>query len=299
MNRGRRAAERSFLAALIVACLVAPSPSNAEPVAVAHLEGLAHGFVSLRDTEGKLVAEGDLIQNAVETSSGHRVTARLLFRFKDGSVRDETTVYLQRDHFRLVSNHVVQKGPTFKKPMESNIDVETGRFTVRYTEDGKEKTIDERIDMPDDLANGMMLALLKNIPRKSSKTTVSMLAVTPEPRLVKLEFIPDGDEPFFTAGHAYKAMKYAMKVNIPGLTGTLASLLGKTPPDSHFWVLGGDAPAFIKAETQLFTDGPVWRIELVSPVFSSEASAANKQSAKKRPAAAARDATRIPRSQKR
>ena len=47
----------------------------------------------------------------------------------------------------------------------------------------------------------------------------------------------------------------------------LAPLLGKQPPDSHVWILGEEAPAFVKAEQPLYLGGPLWRIELVSPVW--------------------------------
>ena len=35
------------------------------------------------------------------------------------------------------------------------------------------------------------------------------------------------------------------------------------------WILEGDAPAFIPSEQQLYPDGPLWRIELVSPAFTA------------------------------
>ena len=47
------------------------------------------------------------------------MTARLVFRFKDGSLSDETAVYSQRGRFRLLTDHVVQKGPSFSKPLGS------------------------------------------------------------------------------------------------------------------------------------------------------------------------------------
>jgi hypothetical protein len=58
-----------------------------------------------------------------------------------------------------------------------------------------------------------------------------------------------------------------LKVNIGGLKGLLAPLIGKQPPDSHVWILDGEAPAFVKSEQPLFQGGPVWRIELVSPAW--------------------------------
>ena len=48
------------------------------------------------------------------------------FRFKDGSIYEETTVFL--------SDHVLQKGPTFQKPMETQIDAASGEVTVRQIE---------------------------------------------------------------------------------------------------------------------------------------------------------------------
>ncbi len=255
-------ARAAIVAAVALLALLAPVSSPAEPVAVVHAEGLAHGFLALHSLEGTIIADGDLIQ----TSSGDRVTTRLRFRFKDGSTHDETTVYTQRKSFRFVSDHVVQKGPAFKMPMESIISA-SGEVTVRFTEDGKEKLIEDRLELPDDLANGMILTLLKNISPETPKTTVSMLAITPKPRLVKLEIRPAGDEPFFTPGFGRKAMHYVMKVHVPGVAGVIASVLHKLPPDSHIWILGGDAPAFVKAVTPLAQDGPLWRIELVSPTW--------------------------------
>ena len=60
--------------------LVAAQASIAEPVAVRHTEGLVHGFLTLRDLDGSLLADGDLFQNA----RASRVTSRLVFRCRRG-----------------------------------------------------------------------------------------------------------------------------------------------------------------------------------------------------------------------
>ena len=59
-------------------------------------------------------------------------------------------------------------------------------------------------------------------------------------------------------------MHYVVKVEIGGVTGFLARLMGKQPADTHVWVLGGEAPAFVKAEGPFYTGGPIWRIQLAS-----------------------------------
>jgi hypothetical protein len=45
------------------------------------------------------------------------------------------------------------------------------------------------------------------------------------------------------AGYERKAMHYVVKVHVPGVAGAIASLLGKTPPDSHVWIASGARPS--------------------------------------------------------
>src|SRR6266566_323622 len=126
--------------AILVACvaLFQPGAMAAAPVAVRHTEGLVHGFLVLRTLSGDTLADGVLIQIA----RGYRVTSRLVFRFKDGSVHDETAVFSQRGNFRLLRDHLIQKGPAYQHAMEVSIDGPTGQITVRNTDDdGKEKVL--------------------------------------------------------------------------------------------------------------------------------------------------------------
>jgi hypothetical protein len=272
--------------ALVALLLLAPDSSLGDQVAVKHGEGLTHGFVALRTLDGAPLADGDLIVTSAQTSGGTRLTSRLTLHFKDGSVHEETTVYDQHKTFQFVSDHVVQKGPAFKTQMDSTV-FASGKVTVRYTEgDGKENNLEEHLEVPPDLANGMTLTLLKNISPKTPRTTVSMVAITPKPRLVTIDFVPQGEERFSTGATTRDAMHYVVKVHVPGVIGVVASLLGKIPPDSHVWVLTGEAPAFVKAELALFTGGPTWRIELLSPAWPSAQAVAKEPSVAKDPGGA-------------
>jgi len=255
------------LAAFAFALVCWPTLASAEPVAVRYTEGDLHGFLVLRTPDGKVSADGDLIQ----TVRGDRVTAHLVFRFKDGSLLDETTVYSQRRVFRLISEHMVQKGPAFPQPVDMTIDGATGQATVHYSdEQGKQQVESQRFDVPPDLANGMILTLLKNVRAGVPPKSLSLIAATPKPRLVKLAISSAGRQPFSLAGSRREAQHYVLKVEIGGIAGLLAPLVGKQPPDSHVWVLGGEAPAFVKSEGPMFQDGPIWRIELVSPVWPQD-----------------------------
>jgi hypothetical protein len=253
----------SFVALVSLVLWWAGAPF-AEPVVVRHVEGLVHGFLSLRSPEGKLLANGDLIQGA----QGNRVTSRLVFHFKDGSLSDETAVFSQRGHFSLVSDHLIQKGPAFEQPLDMTIDRAAGHVVVRYKNDhGEEKVEDEHMDLPPDLANGMIIVLLKNMRRDALPPSVSLVAATPKPRLVKLKIAVGGTEPFSIAESTRKAVHYVLKVDIGGIAGVVAPLVGKQPPDSHVWIMEGEAPAFVRSQAPMFMGGPLWQTDLVSPVW--------------------------------
>ena len=256
---------RSWALTFLVVCvaLLKPGILIAEQIPVRYTEGLTHGFLALRTLAGSTIGYGDMF----EVVHGGRVTLRLVFHFRDGSLHDETAVFSQHGSFRLLSDHLVQRGRAFPHPMDVSINCPTGQVTVHYSDDGKEKTETDHLELPPDVANGMVLTLLKNVRSNAPGAEVSFVAATPKPRLVKLAITSQGEESFSFAGSRRKATHYVVKVEIGGITGALAPLLGKQPSDTHVWILGGEAPAFVKFEGALYQGGPIWRIELVSPIW--------------------------------
>jgi hypothetical protein len=141
---------------------------------------------------------------------------------------------------------VVEKGASFKNATETTIDASTGKIEVHYTDkDGHSKVEADRLELPGHLANGMLFTLLKNIDVNSSGSILSMVAITPKPRLVKLVVTSLGEDTFVVGGTRRKATHYVLKVEIGGAAGLMAPLIGKKPPDTHVWILGGEAPAFV------------------------------------------------------
>jgi hypothetical protein len=242
-----------------VSVVLVNARASAEQVPVLHSEGLTHGFLVLRTLEGKTLADGEITQLA----EGHLVKTHLVFHFKDGSLYEERAQFSQNGRFKLLSDHLVQKGPAFKQPIETSIDVASGRVTCRYAEDdGKEKTADEHIDLPDDVANGLLFTLLRHIKPNASQTVVSQVAMTPKPKIVHLVITPRGEEPFSIGINHYKAMHYVVQVKIGGFAGLIAPLIGKQPSDLHVWIKHDDVPAFVKFEGPIYNGGPTWRVEL-------------------------------------
>jgi hypothetical protein len=256
---------RQLVSALLFAVVLAGVGTvgvRAEPVPVRYTEGLVHGFLLLRTLDGQIVADGDLYQ----IPRGDRVNAQIVFRFRDGSIHDETAVYTQRREFRLVSYRLSQKGASFPRTLDMSIDASTGQVQVRYSDDeGDQKRESEQLELPPDLANGLVSTLLKNVRPEALPRSLSYVAATPKPRLVKLELATAPQARFTTGRRGRLATHYVVKVEIGGLAGLVAPIVGKQPPDSHVWILRGAAPAFVRAEQTLFLGGPVYRIELTSP----------------------------------
>jgi hypothetical protein len=240
----------------------------AEPIPVKKMEGVVHGFLVLRSLDGKLLAEGDLVQ----VPRRGRIDSRLTFRFRDGSIHDELVTFTQDRVFLLESYHLVQKGPSFPKPLEAALERAKNRYEVRHTEEGgDEKVLKGRLELPADAYNGMFFTLLKNIEADTAKTTVSLVAFTPDPRVVSLEVSPSGEEPFSIGDRSRTSVHYLLDVEVAGFTGLLAKLFGKDPPPIHTWMLDGAAPTFVKFQGFLYQGGPVWSIELASPVWPGQA----------------------------
>jgi hypothetical protein len=254
----------SPLALLLAALLFTATQLSADPVTVRRTQGTLHGFLVLKTLEGTTLAAGDLVQVA----HGNRVTTRLTYRFRDGSLDDETTVFTQRGTFQLISDHHIQHGPSFPHPLDVLIDAATGQITTR-DKDGK--TVQDHLDLPPDIANGLPAILLANLDPSAPPIKISMVAPTSKPRLIHLVLAAEGEDPIIITGIRHKATNFRIKIELGGVTGVVAPIVGKQPSDIHVWVLGGEAPEFVREEGQFYEGGPIWRVELTSPVFPEPA----------------------------
>ncbi|HJV34530.1 hypothetical protein, partial [Geomonas sp.] len=221
------------------------------------------GFLVLSDTKGTRLASGDFLQ----AHKGDEVNCRLLLQFKDGSVHDETAVFTQHKVFILQSYHLIQKGASFKEDMDVHME-RSGAYRVKVKlRKGEEKVLEGKLDLPQDVYNGMVPTIGKNI-EKGSTETVHIVAFTPTPRVIELQMVPAGEEKVRIGDLSKSASHYLLKPKLGPLLKIGAAILGKTPPDTHLWTIFTDVPAFVKLEGPLATEGPIWRVELTSPVWA-------------------------------
>lgn len=245
---------------LVVAFFTSAPLAHSEPIPVRYPQGSAHGFLVLKTLEGVSIASGEV----TEIVHGDRVTSRLIFKFRDGSIDDDLTVFTQRGTFRLITDHHIQHGPSFPKPIDVLIDMPASRVISR-TADGK--TTEAHMDLPLDVSNGLPPNLLLNILPSTPETKISYVAPGDKPRLVHLSIKPTGKAPFRVGGMRHVATDFTIHVELGGLAGVVAPIIGKEPADFHIWIQSGSPPAFVAEEGQLYQGGPLWRIEQVSPSF--------------------------------
>ena len=241
-------------------CLLCTSSLRAEPIPVRYSQGTSHGFVALKTLAGETIATGE----STQTISRGRVTSRLTFRFKDHSIDDDVTVFTEQGVFRLVSDHHIQRGPSFPKPIDFLIDMTTGDLTFK-AEDGTVSK--EHMELPPDVSNGLPPNLLLNILPTTPETRVAYIAPGKKARLIHLSIKPTGSLPFRVGSFHRKATDFTLHVELGGVTGVVAPLVGKQPADYHIWLQAGVPPAFVREEGPLYEGGPIWRMEQISPSF--------------------------------
>jgi hypothetical protein len=249
--------------AVLCASILVSSPALtteralAEPVAVRYVESITKAFLVVRATTGDILAHGELTQAPIK---GNRLSSRVVFRFKDGSLWDDRVTFTQHKVFRVMSYHHIEHGPSFPESIEASYDRDTGRFKAKVDD----KTAEGPIDLPEDLHDGITLTLLKNLS-PGTTATGRMLAFRPKPYALATEIRAEGEDKFLVGDTAQTATRYLVKIDLKGLTGVVASLIGKDPPDLRYWITTGPAPGFVKLEAPMYLNGPIWRVEFEAP----------------------------------
>jgi hypothetical protein len=125
----------------------------------------------------------------------------------------------------------------------------------------------EHMDLPPDVSNGLPPNLLLNILPTTPETKVAYIAPGKKARLIHLSIRPMGTLPFRVGAFRRKATDFTLHVELGGVAGVVAPMIGKQPSDYHIWLQNGDPPAFVREEGPLYEGGPIWRMEQISPSF--------------------------------
>jgi len=248
--------------ALILAFATAQLPAQAIPVR--HLEGRLRGFVTIRSLDGKPIGYGELSQSA----QAGRVTDRMTYRFRDGSLDEETIVFSEAKLFTLLSDRHLQRGPLFPHPIDLATNAAGDTISRTPDSNGKYKVETSHFDLPPGTAVvGMMGTLMANLDPATQSLSVPALSPSQKPRLLHFSITREGRGTFHIAGSRQTASIFRAKAELGGIAGLVAPILGKEPLDSLIWVLEGDSPVVVRAITQISEGGPLLDMQLAGATF--------------------------------
>jgi hypothetical protein len=244
-----------FSATMIPAVAVAQQP---QPVPVRKVQGTSHAFLVLRAESGVVLGYGELLQ----LIHGDRVISRLTYRFRDGSIDEETTEFSQRTTFHLIRDHHVQHGPFFSKASDCLVE-ESGNVTIRTIDkDGKEKVETSHIDLPANVSNGFTGTMLLNASPNSGPFKLGLVAPIGKGRLIQLSVVVAGQETFSPVlGVHRKATVFQIHPELGVVAGVVAPVVGKQPKDVFVWILEGEVPGLVREIGPLEEGGQVLSIE--------------------------------------
>ena len=228
-------------------------------VALRYPQADLHGFPSMSDQSGKLIADGELTQKL----EGNRLVVHSVWRFKDGRVAIEDDRLrlepeLAQDSFRWVE----RRGKAHLRRIE--VDFRTGKATVTHFNQGKPETWTEKLDLPAGKAftgysTALAVAQLRDELQKDARGELIFVAFTPKPRTVSLEISRQQGVHVRAAGRELAADLFTLHPKIPFPISLFAGAR-----DARLWFTHAVPPALLRAEQNLVEkDDPVVVIDVI------------------------------------
>jgi len=229
-------------------------------VALRYPQADLHGFPSMSDQSGKLIADGELTQKL----EGDRLVVHAVWRFKDGrvAVEDDRLRFkpeLAQDSFRWVE----RRGKA--SVLQIEVDFRTGKATVKHFNQGKPDTWNEKLDLPagkvfTGYSTALAVAQLRDeLAEKDARRELTFVAFTPKPRTVSLEISRQQGAHIRAAGRELAADLFTLHPKIPFPISLFAGA-----KDAHLWFTHSAPPALLRAEQNLVEkDDPVVLIDVI------------------------------------
>jgi hypothetical protein len=242
-------------AATIALALALAAPG---PVPIRFPPGTLHGFPSLSDRAGTVIADGELAQQL----AGRTLRVRVSWAFRDGRhVVEEDEFELGATLTQRRFSFVETAGGLELRRFEA--DLATGRASAsRRHADGSVARDETRLDLPKAGAfagYGVALAVAQLGLAAGAGAELGFVAFTPAPRAVTLSVRRDGEEVVAAAGRTIPCDRFTLHPEIPFPLSLFAGAR-----DGHLWLTHAPPPALVRAEQNLAAkDDPVVVVDVI------------------------------------
>ncbi len=250
---------RSFLVAALLVLGAGPASANEQeqPIKPHHVFGTLHGFPSMSDTTGQVIADGELTQER----AGDRLRVRIRWDFADGREVEE------RDEFQVAPT-LAQRQFSY---VETRKETELRRFEIDFTtgkarsvtrnEKGEVEREESEMKLPAGRSfagYGTALAVGELSLEPGAEGRITFVAFTPKPRDVTVKVTRDRTERVSVAGRAILTDRYTIRAEIPFPVNLFVNAR-----DAHLWFTHTPPPALVRAEQNLAAkDDPVVVIDV-------------------------------------
>jgi hypothetical protein len=250
---------RSFLLAalLLLGAGAASADEQQQAIKPHHVFGTLHGFPSMSDTTGQVIADGELTQER----AGDRLRVRIRWDFADGREVEE------RDEFQVAPT-LTQRQFSF---VETRKEIELRRFEIDFStgkaravtrnEKGEVERKESEMQLPAGRSfagYGTALAVSELSLEPGGEGRITFVAFTPKPRDVTVKVTRDRTERVSVAGRAILTDRYTIHAEIP-----FPASLFVSARDAHLWFTHTPPPALVRAEQNLAAkDDPVVVIDV-------------------------------------
>lgn len=251
---GQVGSVRLFVPAVL---LLLGASTDLPPVPAHHSHGELHGFPSMSDAAGQVIADGELTQER----AGPRLLVRIRWAFPDGRRIEE------RDEFRIdramaQTRFAWSEAKNGTELRRFEVDFGAGKaIAMTLDEKGQMRREEAELELPPGRAftgYGTALAVAELSLEPGADSRIVFVAFTPKPRTVTLRISRGAEEQIPVAGRPIATDRYTLHPEIP----FPVNLFTKAP-DAHLWFTHTGPAALVRAEQNLITkDDPIVVIDV-------------------------------------
>jgi hypothetical protein len=230
---------------VLVGLVAAFALSRAWALELRSMPGAVHGFPSMSDEAGHVIADGELAQEL----HGDELVARVRWRFRDGHRAEEEDTFTTRPE-------LAQR--TFSWRETSDRGTELRRFEVDF-ESGRASAVvagshplheDVKLELPRGRSfAGFGAALAASelpLEHEGARESISFVAFTPQPREITLEIRRGKEESVPAGGRSIESDRFTLHPRLP-----FPVALFVHPKDAQLWFTHRPPRALVRSEQNL------------------------------------------------